>query len=98
MLQVSRVFALLWLVVAAVGAALVAMALRVFLDEDWESADWWAFDSYFALRGMVFSFLFPALRGPHTRRAERVNGFVVALWGVFLVILGIGLCWYEATR
>jgi len=92
------VFALVWLAVAVVGIAAITMALRIYRDEDWETGDWWAFTSYFALRGLVFMFLFPTIRSPHTRHAERVNAVVVMIWGAVLVALGVGLVWYESAR
>jgi len=92
------VFALVWLAVAAVGAMCCTMALRVFIDDEWEAGDWWAFDSWLLLRGVLFTFLFPVTRAAHTRRAERVNAALVMVWGALLLAGGAALAWYEATR
>lgn len=89
------VFRVVWLAVAVFGAVFVAMGRRVYVDEDWEDGQWWGFESFFALRGHLFIWLFPATRGPHTRRHERTNAMLVMLWGLALVALGLLMAAYE---
>lgn len=89
-------FVVLWLAVTAFGLAVIAMGRRVYSDPDWEAGDWWAFDSWLMLRGLVFAVLFPTARDRRaTRRAERCNATLVVLWGVLLVAVGVALLWYE---
>ncbi len=91
-------FALAWAIVAAIGAVVAVMGRRVFVDADWETGEWWALSSWFAMRGMIFAFLFPVARSEHTRRGERWNALVVMLWGMLLFGGGIAMTIYERTR
>jgi hypothetical protein len=91
-------FAIVWVLVALFGGMLVAMGRRVYIDEEWEAGDWWAFDSHTLGRGMLFMFMFPITRTPHTREAERRNALYVMAWGAFLLLLGIALALYENSR
>jgi hypothetical protein len=89
------VLAALWFLVAGIGIEAVAMAWRVFRDDDWEVGDWWALENWIALRGLLFTFLFPITRTPHTRTAERANAVIVAGFGVIWAVIGLLLLTHE---
>ncbi len=94
----SAVYALGWAIVALFGALCVVMARRVFVDDDWETGEWWALSAWYGGRGMIFAFLFPVARTEHTRRSERWNAAIVFVWGLALCAGGIFMTVYERTH
>ncbi len=94
----SGLYALGWAVVALFGAVFFVIGRRVFIDDDWETGEWWALSSWLGGRGMIFAFLFPVARTEHTRRGERWNAFLVMTWGVVLLAGGIFMTVYERTH